>query len=124
MKEIEMTDKDVVMMAFRAGKKREEGKPRPMIVKIQDGETRERVLANARKLAKKGEEWKRVYVAADMTWQQREEAKKQESDLREEAAQKNLKLQEEKNPGKWILVGPRGKRRIMWVAAEKKKDDE
>ena len=46
-----------------------------MIVGVDDDETRERLLANAKKLAKK-DKWKRTFVAEDMTPTQREEARK------------------------------------------------
>ena len=58
-------DRDV-KVKFRAGKRREVGteevRPRPMIVGVENDETRERILANAKKLAKK-ERWKRTFVA-------------------------------------------------------------
>ena len=62
---------------FRAGKKKDDGKPRPMVVRIEEEEMRERILSNARKLAKT-EKWRRVFVAPDMTWEQREDEKKKE----------------------------------------------
>ena len=100
---------------FRAGKKREDGKPRPMIVKVKDDETKQRLLTNARKLARK-EEWKAVYVSPDLTWQQREEARKEEKKLREEVERLN-KEQESKNDGRrgtHVIIGPKGRRRIVW----------
>ena len=100
---------------FRAGKKDEAtGKPRPMIVKIEDAEVRERLLDNARKL-NRTDKWKNVFISRDLTWKQREEAKKQEKQLREEAEQKNEEEKDEEKDGKWIVVGPRGKRRITWA---------
>ena len=64
-------------MKFRAGKKKDDGKPRPMVVRIEEEEMRERILSNARKLAKT-EKWRRVFVVLDMTWEQREDEKKKE----------------------------------------------
>jgi hypothetical protein len=75
-------------------------------------------------LAKKGEEWKKVFVAQDMTWQHREDARKQEGEMKAEAEAKNEKEKEEKTWGRWIVVGPRGKKwlqRILESEEDKKK---
>ena len=113
-KEIGVEVKGEMEVKFRAGKKREDGRPRPMIVKVADDETRQNLLTNARKLARK-DEWKRVFVSPDMTWQQREEAREQERKLRMEAEKKT---EEAKNSGreggKFVVVGPKGKRRLAW----------
>ena len=72
-----------VEVKHRAGRQREEGaKPRPVIVKAEDGEMRDKLLRNARKLSTM-EETKRVYIAPDLTPQQREEDRKKEASLRE-----------------------------------------
>ena len=101
---------------FRAGKKREAGeKPRPLIVKVADDETRVSIFRNAPRLSRM-DETKRVFFAPDLTWQQREEERKNENALKEEAARKS---EEAKNGGgeKWFrVVGARGKRRIVEVA--------
>ena len=107
-------------MKFRAGRLREvegeeeESKPRPMVVRIEDDETRQRLLQNARKLARE-EEWRKVFLSPDLTWQQREEARQEEKRLREEAERKT---EEAKNGGReggrYVVVGPRGRRRIVW----------
>ena len=85
-----------------------------MIVKVSDDETRQKLLANARRLARK-EEWKTVYVSPDLTWQQREEAREEEKKLRVEAERRT---EEAKNAGrtggKFVMVGPRGRRRLVW----------
>ena len=109
-----------IEVKFRAGKRREaegeeeESRPRPMVVRIEDEETRQRLLQNARKLARE-EEWRKVFVSPDLTWQQREEARKEEKRLREEAENKT---EEAKNGGReggrYVVVGPRGRRRIVW----------
>ena len=113
-KEIGVSLEGEVEVRFRAGKKREDGKPRPMIVRIEREETRQRLLSNARKLARK-EEWRSVFVAHDLTWKQREEARMEEKKLREEA---DRKTQEAKNGGRgggrYIVVGQRGRRRVVW----------
>ena len=76
--EIDVSMNGAVEIKFRAGRKDEDtGKPRPLIVKIEDDETREKILNNARKLSRK-EEWKRVYISPDLTFKQREEARKDE----------------------------------------------
>ena len=103
---------------FRAGKKTENGKPRPMIVKVEDDETRQKLLANAKRLARK-ENWKTVFVSPDLTWQQREEAREEEKKLRAEAERKT---EEAKNAGRtggrFVVVGPRGRRRHVWREEE------
>ena len=121
--EIEINKDEMDQMnMFRSGKKREDEKPRPLIVKVPDAEKRMMILNNGRKLAKK-EEWKTVFVAQDMTWQQREDARKQEREMKMEAEAKNGKEKEEKTWGRWIVVGPRGKRRLLRLqeAVEDKK---
>ena len=104
-----------IQVKFHAGKKTEgEEKPRPMVVRIADDDTRQRILENARRLARK-EEWKRVFVSPDLTWQQREAARQEEKQLREEA---DRKTEEAKNKGRgggrYVVVGQRGRRRIIW----------
>ena len=99
---------------YRAGKKNGDGRPRPMIVRIEKDETRERLLANARRLARK-EAWKKVFISPDMTYQQREQVKAEEKKLQEEV---NKKTDESKNEGrgeKFIVVGRRGERHIIRV---------
>ena len=60
-----------VEVKFRVGKKRAEGeKPRPVIVKAEDDETRMNVFKNAPRLSR-ADKTKRVYIAPDLTWQQR-----------------------------------------------------
>ena len=85
-----------------------------MIVRLEDDETRQKLLANARRLARK-EEWRRVFVSPDMTWQQREEAREEEKKLRAEAEKKT---EEAKNSGRtggrFMVVGPKGRRRLAW----------
>ena len=100
---------------FRAGKKVEgSDRPRPLIVRVADDHTRQMLLENARKLARK-EEWRRVFLSPDLTWQQREEARKEERKLRSEAERK---MEEAKNGGRgggrFVVVGQRGRRRVVW----------
>ena len=99
---------------FRAGKKAEgpDSRPRPLIISIKDDEVRERIMRDARKLSKIPQ-MKTVYVATDMTWAQREEARRMEKELREEAERKTQELRNEQKNGRFIVVGPRGKRRLV-----------
>ena len=102
-----------IEVKHRAGKQREEGaKPRPVIVKAEDDEMREKVLRNAKKLSTM-EETKRVYIAPDLTPQQREEDRKKEASLKAEAE----RLTREKGK-KHLVVGPRGRRRV-WEVEER-----
>ena len=68
--------KNPVEVKFRAGKKTdgEGGKPRPLIVRITDDENRERLYRDARNLARIPA-LRSVFVAQDLTWAQREEAR-------------------------------------------------
>ena len=86
-----------------------------MIVSIEDEETREKILNNARKLARM-DEWKRVFISPDLTYKQREESRKDEKRLREEAeAKTNDAKNDGRTGGKYAVVGQRGKRRIVWM---------
>ena len=104
-----------VEVKFRAGRKKEEpdAKPRPLIIKVKDSEKKERILQNARKLARK-DDWRTVFVAPDMTMKQRMEDKKQEEDRKKEAEERTRKANEDGKKGKWFVVGRRGTRRIVW----------
>ena len=51
---------------------------------IEDDETREGILANARRMSGK-DAWKKVFVAKALTWRQREEMRKEEPKIREDA---------------------------------------
>ena len=99
---------------FRAGKQKEDGKPRPLILTVKDAEKRERLLDSGRKLARK-EGWKKVFVAPDLTPRQREEEKKKENERKKEAEEKTKKDQEDGKNGRWIVVGKRGRRRVVWT---------
>ena len=76
VEEIGVEIKGKMEVKFRAGKKVEGGKPRPLIVRFEDDETREQLLTHARRLARK-EEWRNVFVSPDLTWKQREEVRKE-----------------------------------------------
>ena len=105
-----------IEVKFRAGKKPEEAaaRPRPLIVKIRCEEKREKLRKNARLLSR-SEEWKTVFVSEDLTWRQREEARKQEKELREEADRRTEAAKNEGKAERYRVVGPRGKRRVVKV---------
>ena len=108
--------KGAVEVRYRAGKKVPEAtRPRPMVVRIEDEETREKIVANARKLARK-EEWKEVFVARDLTYKQRMEANKLEEKLRKDAERMNDQAKNEgRVGGSYKVVGVRAKsRRVEW----------
>jgi hypothetical protein len=103
-----------IIVRFRAGKEREAGaKPRPLIVQVTDDETRVSLLRNAPKLAR-AEETKRIYVSPDLTPQQRDEERKKEVELQEKA-DKQTKEKKGGEGKKFVVVGTRGKRRIIEV---------
>ena len=111
---IEVEPQGLIEVKYRAGRRnRENDRPRPLIVKVEDDETREKILDNARRLARK-EGWKEVYVSPDMTPMQREGSRKEEEKLRAEAETKNEEAKKEDKKGKWVVVGRRGKRWIKW----------
>ena len=106
-----------VEVKFRAGKKGVGDRPRPLIVRISDDvddETRERIFRNARRLARE-EDWKRNFVAPDMTREQREAAKKEETELREKAERQTDEAKEGERRIQFKVVGQRGKRRIIEI---------
>ena len=83
-------------MRFRIGK-REEGKIRPIVVSLRDEREKESILRGSSKL-KDSHDWKDVYIRPDLTKAQREFMKKQEDQLKAEAASKNSLL---KNGETW-----------------------
>ena len=105
-----------VDVRFRAGRERPTGdqKPRPLIITVEDDETREEMKKKARNLSKK-EEWKRVFVGDDLTYEQREMARKEERENKLKAEQKKKELLDAGETGKFIVVGRRGSRRIIRV---------
>ena len=100
---------------YRAGKKPDQvGRPRPLVVKISDRETREKILQKARFLGRT-EDWKNVFVGLDLSAKEREEARKNEEKMKEEARKKTE--EEEKNGrtgGRYVVAGMRGRER--WIA--------
>ena len=107
----------------RAGRPREDAKPRPLIVKVADDETRARIFQNAPRLSRE-EKTRRVFISHDLTWQQREEARKEEAALREEAAKQTEQAKKGKKRVRFIVVGARGRRRIVEKAIEEEEVSE
>ena len=111
---LEVDLEDGFEVKYRAGKKRDDGTPRPMIVKLDAEEKREQLLARAGRLAR-NTTWKEVFVRPDLTKRQREEANKKEAKLREEATRKTDEAKNEGKRGRYIVVGTRGSsRRVVW----------
>jgi hypothetical protein len=61
-KEIGVEIKGETSIKYRAGKVRDDGKARPLIVKIADEESRTKMVENARKLAR-SDNWKSLHLA-------------------------------------------------------------
>ena len=102
------------MVKFWAGRKVEGARARPLIVKVPDDETREKLFRSAPRLAR-NDATRRVFLARDLTYQQREEQRKVERELEDEAKKKT---EEEKNGGgrgRYVVVGARGRRRIIRI---------
>ena len=102
-----------VVVKFRAGRQREEGaKARPLIVRVADDEMRERIFRNARLLSQ-DERTRRVFIAPDLTPQQRDQDQKEEVERKADAARMT---EEAKNAGRkelFVVVGARGRRRVV-----------
>ena len=112
---MEVELKGEVVVKYRLGRKREEGaKTRPLKVMIGDDETRARLMNYSAELSRV-EGWKRVFVAPDLTDEEREEDRKQEKERKEEAARRTEAAKEEGRQKKSIVVGKRGKRRIIKI---------
>ena len=89
---------------YRTGQ-RDPRRPRALVIRFKEAGQKDRVLINATKLRGE-EEFKKVYLAADLTKKQRERSKQKEEDLKEEANGRNQGMTgEEKNEWKWVVVG-------------------
>ena len=86
-------------------------------MRISDDETRERILRGSRNLAR-SPAFRSVFVSQDLTWAQREEARKEEKELRELADKKTEQSKNEGKRGKYLVVGQRGRRRVVWTDKE------
>ena len=120
IKVTEVQVKGGVEVKFRAGKVREDGKARPLIVTIKDEDSRKKIMENARKLGR-DDDWKQVFVAPDLTYEQRESEKKKEQELKDQAEKQSEETKAKGKKGKFKVVGRRGWRRIVW---EEEKDQE
>ena len=110
VKQIGVRVEGEVAVKFRAGRQREDGaKPRPLIVRVTDDEMRERIFRNARLLSH-DERTKRVFIAQDLTPQQRAEDQKEELERKAEATRRT---EEAKNGEVFVVVGARGRRRVV-----------
>ena len=112
--EIGVNFKGSIKHSYRSGGKPEGDRPRPLIVTIEDEETLEGILANARRMSGK-DAWKKVFVDHALTWRQREERRKEEQKLKEDA-EKRTKENKTGRVGKCIVVGQRGRRWLKWIS--------
>ena len=110
---------DIEVM-YRAGAKKTDAKSRPLVVKVSNNATREKLLTYGNRLSRKAE-WRKVFVSLDLTYQQREEARKLDAELYEEAEKKTEEAKNEgRGGGRYKVVGQRGRRkeeggqRIEW----------
>ena len=102
-----------VSIKFRAGREREEGaKPRPLIVRMKDDETRAKFFQNARLLSR-AERTKKIFISQDLTPQQREEDRKAEAARKEDAAKRTQEAKNANRREKFVVVGVRGSRRVV-----------
>ena len=115
VREIGVEIRGAIDVKFRAGRKTEgDGtgtRPRPLIVHVADDETRERIFKGARNLSRVPA-MKKVFIGQDLTWTQREEARKEEKQLREQAEKKSEEAKNEGKSVKWVVVGQRGRRKL------------
>ena len=80
---------DAMEVKFRLGRwDAARDKPRPLLVRIENDEKRIQLISNARKLGST-DRWKKVFINRDLTWAQREEARKNDAKAREEAESKS-----------------------------------
>ena len=104
---------------FRAGEFKEgSNKPRPFLIGFRNLELTNRILENARKLART--EFKDISIAPDLTPRQR----KDEADMRKEAEMRNENLSEEdrsKNLS-WVVVGRKGERKLRKMRSTQDRD--
>ena len=96
---------------FRVGRYASE-KCRPIILKLQNAEVKQEILAKAKNL-KGNDEWKGVGITHDLTKLQCAEVKARELQLRNDAYMKNKQLSDEDMLTKiWKVVGGRGARHV------------
>ena len=95
--------KVVFEVKFRIGQK-EEGKDRPIVLKLRNQHEKYEILDNCNRL-KDHPQWKNVHIRQDLTKLQRECRQAHEAQLKVEASQKNAEL---KNGETWLWK-PRGR---------------
>ena len=86
---------DDIDTLFRIGAIRDDGKPRPMCVKLRSPETRRRLISQARLLRNSTTEWhKRVFLNPDLTLEQRnrDRAAREELKRRRQNGEENLTI--------------------------------
>ena len=104
---------DAAVVKFRLGRwETARDKPRPLLVRIEDEEKRARLMSNARKLGATAR-WKTVFINRDLTWTQREEARKNDVKAREEAERRTNEAKNEGRTFEFKAVGPWGKKRVV-----------
>ena len=105
-----------VEVEFRAGRKVEEegARPRPLIIRIANDEARAKMLRNSGRLSRV-DDWKRVFVAPEMSKDQREAAKQEEKARKGEAARLTQEAKDEERAVRYIVVGRGKSRRIIEI---------
>jgi len=86
------------------------GDPRPIILVMKSEEIKRQLLEMARNL--RGTDYQEISIVPDLTPEQR----KEEAELMEEAARRNMEELTEEDASKnlkWIVVGQRGERRLL-----------
>jgi hypothetical protein len=102
------TTSEDIKFCRRIGERGEE--PRPLLIGLKSEDEKRYLMEKARDLQKT--EYKDVSIGPDMTHKQRQE----EKNMREEVDKKNREEITEDDVAKnleWMLVGPRGERRII-----------
>lgn len=100
--------KEDVKFFYRVGEKTDRAAARPVVVGFRNQGARDTVLQEARQL--EHTDFKDIRIIPDLTPRQRRE----EEDLRKEAASRNDQLtEEEAGNWEWMVVGPRGQRKLL-----------
>ena len=94
---------------FRLGKRREDGKERPLLIQFSDGRVKNLVMENAGKLSQAKGKFEKVTISHDMTVKEREQCRL----LVSEAKQK----QADDVSGEWLykVRGPPGQMKIIRI---------
>ncbi len=100
--------KDDITKAKRLGKKNNGGKPRPLLITINNEEKKTALFTNLKKLQSAPEKYKKISVQHDLTPKQRADEKA----LREEAKKMQAEMSGE---GRFLVRGPPWARKIIKV---------